>query len=175
MNTTKVNKRWCFLLLAAGAIVIGSLIPYQTVLTFRPLDENQAVIYLPVHHQDTFQIKYTHSVHLSDVFESFSIHEEGVRPVELRYEDTAIGMPANAAEGETFEVQDGQYVITKPKDAPLFPSLNLNVGQVRANHAILYNNHTYPLEDYVGQGTKISIQPEHISLWQRWKGVNMLE
>ena len=55
-------------------------------------------------------MKYIHSIHLSDVVESYTVTKGNeIKQIELMYEDFAIGMPENAAAGETFEHRNGKY------------------------------------------------------------------
>ncbi|WP_077623790.1 DUF1850 domain-containing protein [Sediminibacillus massiliensis] len=147
--------------------------PYRYVLSFQDPFTDKVAAFLPIKNGDHFYIQFTHSVHLSEVFEEYEIIGDTIYPVQLVYEDTAIGMPSNAQEGETFEVKDGKYYISNLQGS--YPEINLAVGQVRANHTILYNNKEYLLKDYVGAGTSISIVPVYQNNWNLFKGVNMLE
>ncbi len=81
-------------------------------------------------------MKYTHSIHLSDVVESYVVTKDHeIKQFELMYEDFAIGMPENASEGETFEHSDGKYYL-KNMDK-ISPSFDLRIGKVRANHTLI--------------------------------------
>ncbi|SDK23409.1 DUF1850 domain-containing protein [Sediminibacillus albus] len=160
-------------LLLAAALSMFLFYPYRYVLSFHEPFSEEILAYLPIKETDHFQIKYTHSVHLSDVIEEYEIKDETIYPYQLIYEDTAIGMPSNAGEGETFEMKDGKYYISNLQGS--FQEINLAVGQVRANHAIIYKNQSYLLKDYVGAGTKVSIAPTRESNWHLFKGVNIHE
>ncbi|WP_371068803.1 DUF1850 domain-containing protein [Sediminibacillus sp. JSM 1682029] len=170
-----LKKRWLFtggiFLLAAAAILL--FYPYRYVLAMQDPFTDEILAYFPIKDTDHFQIKFTHSVHLSDVIEEYEINHEMIYPYQLVYEDTAIGMPSNAGEGETFEMKDGKYYISDLQGS--FSEINLAVGQVRANHTIIYQNQSYLLKDYVGEGTSITITPTHESNWHLLKGVNIHE
>lgn len=157
--------------------VVTALIfyPNHYVLTLKKLHSDQLISYIPVDEKDSFEIRYTHSVHLSQVREIFRIEQGNMKPVKLIYEDTAIGMPSNAQDGDTFRVEDGKYIIEKSEDTKAFPSFNLSVGQMRAEHKIIYKDKSYLLKKYVGAGTNIQIDLEHLNRWQLWGGVDMLE
>ncbi|WP_079478082.1 DUF1850 domain-containing protein [Halobacillus salinus] len=142
------------------------------VVAFQMMPEKETNAYLPVSESDHFQLKFTHSVHLSDVFEEYAVQDNKLKPVQLIYEDTAIGMPSNAGEGETFEMRDGKYYITNLQGD--YESIDVMLGQVRANHTIIYYDHTYPLKDYLEAGSWVKIKPLHISNWQWLKGVKLL-
>ena len=167
--------------LAAG--VAGTLVliavawflfyPYRYVLSFQEPSTGKVIAYLPVSETDHFQIKFIHSVHLSEVVEEYQIKEERIYPVQLVYEDTSIGMPADAGDGETFEMKNGKYYISNLQG--FHDKINLKVGQVRANHTIVYEQQDYLLKNYVGAGRVVTISAVHQSNWKLWEGVKLRE
>ena len=50
-----------------------------------------------------------------------------MKQFELMYEDFSIGMPAHAAEGETFERKNGKYYLKNMNR--VFPSFDLRTGK----------------------------------------------
>ncbi|WP_234978367.1 DUF1850 domain-containing protein [Bacillus tuaregi] len=148
--------------------------PKTEALVFQYQNSGKTLAYLYILEGETFQMKYTHSIHLSDVVESYEVLSDGrIKQYELMYEDFAIGMPANASEGETFEQVDGKYYIKNMER--IFPSFDLRVGKVRANHTLIFEDNEYPLSQIIEPGTWVRLKIETINLWQRWKGVNILE
>ncbi|RWZ58042.1 DUF1850 domain-containing protein [Halobacillus fulvus] len=169
------RSRWIWVG-SIGLVLVASLLVWlffgeRYVLAFQTVPDRKVNAYLPVSESDHFQLKFTHSVHLSDVFEEYEIRNEKLYPIQLIYEDTAIGMPSNAGEGETFEMKDGKYYISDLQGE--FDSLSLTIGKIRANHTILYHDQSYPLKDYIEAGSFIEIEPEHITNWQWLRGVKM--
>jgi hypothetical protein len=155
-------------------LAIILVIPYKQALVFEYQNSGRVLAFLPLKKEDTFKIKYTHSIHLSSVIESYRITEKNqIQQYELMYEDFAIGMPANAGEGEIFEKKDGKYYIKNMKR--VFPSFDLRLGKVKANHTIIYDEKLYPLSNSITPGTWIHIQVKRINLIQSLKGVNILE
>ncbi|WP_080847042.1 DUF1850 domain-containing protein [Cytobacillus gottheilii] len=174
----KVKKPgiWSILLvfLIITSIVVILIIPTRQALVFEYQNTGDVLAFLPLSEQSTFKMKYTHSIHLSDVIESYRFTEENeIKQYELMYEDFAIGMPENAAKGEVFEQKDGKYYIKNMNR--VFPYFDLRVGKVRANHTIIFNNKEYPLAHYVEPGTWIRIKADKLNLLQQLKGVNMLD
>ncbi|WP_442599232.1 DUF1850 domain-containing protein [Neobacillus sp. D3-1R] len=168
--------RRTILLILLIALIISSLLflPFKQALVFEYQNTGKILAYLPLKKQDTFQIKYTHSIHLTNVIESYSITKENeIKQYELMYEDFAIGMPANAAEGEVFEEKDGKYYIKNMKR--IFPSFDLRVGKVRANHTIIYHKKEFPLSKTIEPGTWIRIHVKKVNLLEIMRGVNILE
>lgn len=163
---------WLFLI--PTLIVVSLLIPYKQALVFEYEHTNKLLAYIPFSKESTFQIKYTHSIHLSNVVESYQVNSTGkIQLYELEYEDFAVGMPANAESGETFEEKNGKYYIKNMKRT--FSSFYLRTGQVKANHSVIYKQRIYPLSQSITPGTLVHIKVKEINLWQQLKGENILE
>lgn len=145
--------------------------PYKQVVTFTYQDQGHLLAYLTLKKDKTFQIQYTHSIHLSDVLESYRLSEKQINLTELAYEDFAVGMPSNAEGDEVFEVIDGTYYLKNMNRS--FPFIDLRIGQVRANHRLIYQNKTYTLSNDIKPGTWVRISLKKITLWQQLKGVNI--
>jgi hypothetical protein len=137
-------------------------------------NSGKVLAYLPITKQDSFKMKFTHSIHLSSVVDSYYITKDfQIEQYELMYEDFAIGMPANSEAGEIFEKKDGKYFIKNMKR--IFPSFDLRVGKVRANHTIIYREREYPLKEFIAPGTWIHIHVKKINVVDMMKGVDILE
>ncbi|MBB6443574.1 DUF1850 domain-containing protein [Bacillus benzoevorans] len=148
--------------------------PFKTALVFQYQNSGRVLAYIPVTKGDKFQIKYTHSIHLSDVIERYSVAEDQqIKLYAMSYEDFAVGMPENALEGERFEHKNGHYYISDMNR--LFPFFDLRVGKVRANHILILAGHEYPMSRYLEPGTWVRIKIDRLNLWQQWKGVNIHE
>lgn len=155
-------------------ITIVAFIPLKQALVFEYQNSENVLAYIPLKKEQTFKIKYTHSIHLSDVLESYKIIKNGnIQQYELMFEDFAIGMPSDASEGETFEEFDGKYYIKNMKRT--FPHIDLRIGQVRANHKVIFLSNEYLLSDYIEPGTWVRIKARKLSIIQQLKGVNIVE
>lgn len=155
-------------------ILLSIFTPVTEALVFQYQNSGKTLAYIPISEGNTFQMKYTHSIHLSDVVESYEVtSDRQIKQYELMYEDFAIGMPENASAGETFEQKNGKYYL-KNMDRK-FPSFDLRTGKVRANHTLIFREKEYALSRVIKPGTWVRIKIARINLWQRWKGVNMLE
>jgi hypothetical protein len=155
-------------------IVIFVFIPQQQAIVFKPNYTNEDLAYIPTKDETRFQIKYTHSIHLSDVVESYEItSSQKIHQYELMFEDFSIGMPSNAEEGETFEEIDGAYYIKNMKRVFLF--FHLRIGQVRANHTVIFQNKEFPLSQSIEPGSSVKVEIRKLNFFELWKGVNILE
>jgi hypothetical protein len=163
-----------YLLIFFIILIILLSIPFRKAIVFQPNDSKAELAYILVKDESQFQIKYTHSIHLSDVVESYKITlDERIQQYELMYEDFAIGMPSNAEKGETFEQINGAYYIKNMKRN--FPFFHLRIGQVRANHTVIFKNKEYPLSRSIKPGTSVKVEIRKLNFFKQWKGVNILE
>ncbi|MGM0874672.1 MAG: DUF1850 domain-containing protein [Bacillota bacterium] len=170
-----MKKRKTFIVLLSVPLLLFIsflfVFPYKQVIAFTYEDQEQLIAYLSLKKDKTFQIQYTHSIHLSDVLESYRLSDKQINLTELAYEDFAVGMPSNAEGNEVFEVIDGTYYIKNMSRS--FPYIDLRIGQVRANHRLIYQNKTYRISNYIVPGTWVRISSAKISLWQQLKGVTI--
>lgn len=141
--------------------------PYKQVIAFTYQNQDRLLAYLPLRKEKTFQIQYTHSIHLTEVVESYRLTNDQIIQTELAYEDFAVGMPSNAEGAEVFEEKDGTYYIKNMNRA--FPFIDLRTGQVRANHQLIYENRTYTLSKSIEPGTWVRISERKLTLWQQWR------
>jgi hypothetical protein len=170
----KKNRRYLFIPIFLIILAIILFFPVKLALVFEYQNTGKVLAYLPLNKVDSFKMKYTHSIHLSSVVDSYHVTKNNqIEQYELMYEDYAIGMPANSDEGEVFEQKDGKYFIKNMKRT--FPYFDLRVGKVRANHTIIYREKEYPLKNSIAPGTWVHIQVKTINLVQVMKGVNILE
>lgn len=129
--------------------------------------------YIPISENQEFSIKYMHSIHLSDVIESYIVTKEGeIKQVELEFEDFSIGMPENASDGEVFEQKNGKYYISNMNR--VFPYFDLRIGKVRANHTVIFEGKDYPLRNYIEPGTWVRVKIIKMNIVQQWRGVNII-
>lgn len=169
------SKFFVLLLLIVLLSTFSFFIPFRQALVLQPLEQDDLLFYVPAEAGDTFKINYLHSIHLTNVIESYQLTEQRqIRQYELEYEDFAIGMPSGASEeGEVFEMKDGKYFLKNMNRE--FDSFVLRVGKVRANHTLLYKKQQYPLSEVVEPGTRLKIKVKKLSILQQMEGVNILD
>ena len=57
----------------------------------------------------------------------------------------------------------------------IFPFFHLRIGQVRANHTVIFQNEEYPLSHSIPPGSSVKVEIRKLNLIELWKGVNILE
>ena len=140
------------------------IIPVRTALVFYekygPLRSVS-----PLKAGDTFQIIFTHSIHLTDVVEKYKITENlQIEQYEFVYEEFRIGMPSNAEEGEFFVYEDGKYHIKNMNN--VFESLQIRNGKTVSKHRLVWGTkddeqkHMVWFNDYFEPGEWYTLKVE---------------
>ncbi|MFW0779699.1 DUF1850 domain-containing protein [Rossellomorea marisflavi] len=163
-------------ILAGFVILVGIAIfvPFQERLTIVCLSTEAKTMYVKLPENREFSIEYTHSIHLSEVQEYYKILGKGAEITQyaLLYEDTSIGMPSDAEGDEVFSrTKDGKYLISNMDRK--FPYIDLQIGQVVANHRIKIGKSEYELSEFFGKGEFVRFQWKRASLFAQWKGVTV--
>lgn len=165
-----------FLLILISLILISSafiFIPLKQSIVFIESSSESLKAYSLLT-QPRFQIKYTHSIHLSDVVESFEVLPDStLKLVELEYEDFNIGMPSNAGEGEVFSEEDGKYFI-RNMDRQM-PEFRILIGDIDAGLFLIKDGKEYDLKKAVVKGETYTFRVQRLSFFNRLKGVNIDE
>ena len=172
------NRKRYILYMIIFIVLISSLVlflPIKTVLVMYDGKTKQAYGYAKLDQSTSFQIHYTHSIHLSAVIEMYQItRDKAILQTETAYRDFGIGMPNNALEeGEEFVIEDGVFKIKNMKRR--FEKIDLRIGKVRAKHALFVGKQSLFLADVAGAGTWVTFRSETYTCWQLWKGVDVFE
>ncbi|MDL4842338.1 DUF1850 domain-containing protein [Aquibacillus rhizosphaerae] len=156
------------------------LVPSRTVLVFYERNTDNMEAFLPLQQGDTFQVIFTHSIHLTDVVEKYRVTDDlEIEQYEIIYEEFGIGMPSNAEEGEDFEYKDGKYHISNLNN--IFPSMKIRNGKTVSENRLVWesenneNRNMVWFNDYFEPGAWFTIIIERISLWEYLKGVKISE
>lgn len=149
-------------------ILIILLFPYKTALVFYHENTNNIAAYLPIQVGDHFQIVFTHSIHLTDVIEKYQVTEQlHIKQYEFIFEKFGIGMPSNAAEGETFVYEDGKYHIRNINRE--FPSINIRNGKTVPRHRLIWGNKAEKkiwFNAYFEHGAWFTMKVKKLSIWE---------
>ncbi len=163
----------------AGFFLIGivlTLFPYQSVLVFSKQHTNELIAYTPMNEGDRFQIIYTHSIHLTDVIESYLITEDRqIEQYEMSFEEFGIGMPSRATGAQQLIIKDGRYYLTNMTNRHSY--LPIRVADVVPQQRFLWNdgNHLIWFKEYFEPQSYITVEMKKLSLWQLRKGVKLRE
>ncbi|MGE7270805.1 DUF1850 domain-containing protein [Brevibacillus panacihumi] len=157
----RTRLRLFSLTLLLSCIVLLNL-PLYPSLVIRESASNHLVWSSKITSEQTFALRWTHSIHRSAIEELYRIEDEHLILSEMSFHDYGIGMENELAPGEELVVKDGLFRILHMNRK--FPALHLFTGQVRANHTLLFAGSEIPLSSVVEPGTAITIQVEKRSI-----------
>lgn len=170
-------KLFIFLFLTAILLIIVIFVPFRQALVFYKENTDEVEAFLPLNDLDTFQIIFTHSIHLTDVVEKYIVLEnQDIKQYEFIYEEFGVGMPSNAEEGEEFVYEDGKYHIRNMEN--IFPEIKVRNGKTVSEHRLVWGKHDEHMRyfnDYFEPGAWFTIKVDHLSLWKMMEGVKIRE
>ncbi len=143
-------------------ICVGISAPLIPSLVIRDTRSNQVVWSAILSEDAAFGIRWTHSIHRSNIEEHYRIVDGQIVLSEMSFHDYGIGMENELAPGEELEMANGRFHIRNMHRS--FPALHLFIGQVRANHTLLFAGQELPLGLMDKPGEAISIQAEKRSI-----------
>ena len=159
------------LLCMAGMAIV--FLPLQKVFAFTETRTNQPTLhYISATTDNSFQIRYTHSIHQSDVLEHYRyIAENRLQMLGMEYEDLAIGMPGYAEEGQTLTQRDGKYHLQFAE--AILEDFTIYIGDLDIDLVFEYEGFEYDLKKDLQRGKSYLFQVKQVSLYEKWKGVRM--
>src|SRR5699024_10709266 len=125
--------------------------------------------------EQSFQIIFTHSIHLTDVVEKYEItNNNDILQNEIVYEEFGIVMPSNAEEGQDFEYEDGKYHMKNLNN--VCPEMNIRNAKTVSAHHILGGHadvlhHKVLFNDFFELGGWFNVKYTKLSLFKTWKAV----
>lgn len=177
MLQKSLSRRYKIVILLLLILSIILFFPFRTAVVFYKQNTNHVEAYLPIKEGNSFQILFTHSIHLTDVVEIYDILQDGsIKQTEIVFEEYGIGMPSNASDGGKLVIEDGKIHI-KEMDRT-FPFINLRNGKVVPRHRLVWGKgpeHMVWFKDYFAPGARLTIKMDKLSLWQLLKGVKIHE
>jgi hypothetical protein len=164
-----LNKRRTLLAVGISLAILISVacLPLFPVLELRQSNDDKRLLALPIQVGETFMIRYTHSIHLTPVLESYYIDKNlNIVVDSVTYDSYGIGMPSDIEPGQTFTQVDGKFVIGNINRR--LPFFEQRVGQVIANHVLIAGGREIPLRTVITPGSSIRFQAGKESWIQRY-------
>jgi len=167
------------LLIPLGLLLIALLtaawtIPVKQAFTFTETrTAYPKTAYQLVSEDDEFQIRYVHSIFLTDVIETYRLlPDRSIKFLSMRYEDVGIGLPAYAEEGESLTVtEEGIYTLTY--EDKVIDSFVLYVGDVDAQLAFRYSGKETDLKNILERGHSYEFRVKKLTLVELLKGARL--
>lgn len=157
-------------LLIMGLIIAFFFLPIKNVLLFTETrTENGETFYMSMDREKQFEIRYVHSIHLTDVVELYEATEDCfIRMLSMSYENLSIGLPGGAGEGEVLELKDGVYTLTY-RDR-VIEAFRLHIGRVDADLALRYKGAEIDLKKHLEKGKTYEFKVHKMTVYQLMKG-----
>lgn len=154
-------------------IILAAIIfiPSRTAFVFEQTRTEQPMMHYVLIDEDiAFQIRYTHSIHQTDVWEYYRITaDDAIRFVQMTYDKTAIGMPATADKGQTLTLENGMYTLRF--DDTVIDDFTVLIGDIDADLSFYYAGQQYDLKEQLQRGESYRFSIQHLSLYERVKGM----
>lgn len=165
-------KKWVSLGIALIIILGASLfIPAKYVLTFTETRTNEPdMYYIALNKEQQFDMVFTHSIHRTDVKESYQVLSTGdIQLMSMQYEDVAIGMPGYAEEGQTLIYEDGVYTLSY--DEAVLQNFTLYIGDIDAALTLFSADSAFDLKKQLIPGKSYVVAAKKLSFYEKMKGV----
>lgn len=149
-------------------------IPLYSVISFTETKttNNPQMYYIVVDQDEIFQIRFTHSIHLTDVLETYKVVDnDKFQLISMEYEDVAVGMPAYAEEGQSLIYEDGKYTLSYSE--VFLDNFVLYVGDINTDLFFYYKGKAIDLKKHLQRGNSYLLEIKKFSLYDRMKGVQM--
>lgn len=159
-----INKS-IIILLSVFFIFFVLMVPFFPHIMIIHGESQNIVLQKSIRSGENFSIKFTHSIHLTPVQETYSIDKNlNIVLSQLSFDTYGVGIPSDLQDGEKIELKNGKIIIKNMNR--IFPYINLRVGQVIADHRLLFENESVILSEVVKPGSFIQIRAKKISALQ---------
>lgn len=148
-------------------------IPIFPALTFTETrTEHPTIHFVALEKKESFQIIFTHTIHLTDVIENYRVLDSNdIQLVSMQYSDVAIGMPGYAEEGQTLSYENGVYTLIY--DKAVLNDFILHIGNVDKKLDFHYNGKNFNLKEELERGKSYVFEVKKISLFEKVEGVKL--
>lgn len=144
--------------------------PLFRVFLFTEMRTNDPnMYYIIIGEEKRFEIRFTHSIHLTDVLESYEItNDNHIKLESMEYEDVAVGMPAYAEEDQLLTYNNGKYTLVYKNK--LLTNFTLYIGDINYDLYFHYQEEEYNLKKELNRGSSYLVEVKNISLYEKLKG-----
>ena len=167
-----MRKVIIFVILVICLLFSLLFVPYKNSFVFTETrTDHPTVHYVPFQSRE-FQIRYTHSIHKTDVLETYQASKDfHIQLLSMEYEDLAIGMPGYAEEGQTFEIEDGKYVLRH--DDYFLPNFTIFISTIDTDLVFIFDKKEIDLKKQLTKGKSYQFQVKKMSVYEQMRGVKM--
>lgn len=136
-----------------------------TVLEVRIQDSNELVYQQLAKLEDTFDVKWRHSVTLQPVIETYKLEGyDKISLIQMVFDDNGPNLPAQPWEEQKWNITDGKFIITNYNQ--YFSRVPVTIGAIIADHTLIYNGKETPLRDVYRPGGFVYISVTKNNVYQ---------
>lgn len=119
-------------------------------------DRNNILFVTPVKKQDQFSIQWIHSVTKQPVIETYEIYSDlTIGIYEMLFNENGPNLPHGPEGGTKWEIKDGMFRVYNYN--LVFDEVPVRIGEVIANHTLIYKDHVVELKDISRPGGFVRI------------------
>ncbi len=173
-------KKWLVVISLVVLFMISfTFLPVTSALVFYDKSSDEIIAYRSVKSEDTFQIIFVHSIHLTDVTEKYEItKDDQIKQYEMIFSDFGIGMPSEVKDQEEIYYEDGFYHIIHMNH--IFDSLQIRNGKTVSEHRFVWEEQDEVqqmvyLNDYMEPGALFTLKVDRLTLLDLWREVKIHE
>lgn len=159
----RVSKQRFFLFVTIFSLLVCALL-YWWFLPLKITVETESGIALsvPTYPEDTFSIRFTHSVHKTPVWENFVVRGgDKLTLTSTEYRSYGVGMPSLPSEGVFTQLED-RFIVTN-LNRP-FAQIPMRVGP-EAKLSFIHQGQEYPLYQWFEAGTLVTLRINYDYWW----------
>lgn len=161
VSRQRKRKKWlwhCAALALLTTATVAAFWPYSTVLVISANETGDTLWQRDVSVGDTFAIRFTHSVARTDVDDVIRVGDGELVVDATIYESFGAGLPDSVHGEETIALGDGKVMIRHLGRA--LPQIDLFIGQVVANHRLVFSDEVIPFARFSPPGTSVRLSLE---------------
>ncbi|GAX91232.1 hypothetical protein EFBL_2898 [Effusibacillus lacus] len=148
-----------FLIWLTGIIVIiwALNVPFLTSLAIKDGNSGQVLLSLPMKPDDSFSLRYIHSIHRTTVIEKYYIDEHLNLVVdEMIFDSYGVGIPSELEPGQQLAMENGKFILRNVNRK--LPYFDQRIGQEIANHVLMVKGREIPLSWISLPGSSVRFQ-----------------
>lgn len=163
MRKKIVNNKKKLLIIVSIILIIGIILSMMKIEVFdiyivdKGVNENKVILQVVKDEQDYFDVKWTHSVSLRPVIETYKVNDDYTISIDqMIFDSFSANLPSSPEFDTIWEFHD-EYIRVYNYDVT-FDAVPVVIGKVVANHSFIYNGEEIFLKDVYKPGGFVKIR-----------------
>lgn len=130
---------------------------FEIFIVDKGINENRVVFQAIRSEQNYFDVKWTHSVSLRPVIETYRVNDDyTISLIQMIFDSFGANLPSSPEHGTIWEFND-EYIRVYNYDVA-FDAVPVVIGKAVANHSFIYNGNEIFLKDIYKPGGYVNIR-----------------